>query len=292
LQLLRPSLPTTIEIRTRIDENCGAVLADPTQLHQLVMNLCTNAYQAMGESGGVLEIVVESHDVGVEEARSNPVLATGAHVHLQVRDTGAGMDEATKARIFEPFFTTKRPGEGTGLGLSVVHGIVTQLYGTISVTSSPGEGARFDVLLPRCAEPALVSTNRSDAGDAPRGDETILFVDDEPDVQQSMQGLLELLGYRTLTASNGDEALVRFKEHADEIDMVITDRAMPGMMGNELAAALRALRANLPIIMITGGAADAMPVELVSRYLHKPFTKDDLGAAIRSAMPRRAANGD
>ena len=103
-----------------------------------------------------------------------------------------------------------------------------------------------------------------------------------------MQGLLELLGYRTLTASNGDEALVRFKEHADEIDMVITDRAMPGMMGNELAAALRALRANLPIIMITGGATDAMPVELVSRYLHKPFTKDDLGAAIRSAMPRRA----
>jgi PAS domain S-box-containing protein len=293
LQLLRPSLPTTIEIRTRIDENCGAVLADPTQLHQLVMNLCTNAYQAMGESGGVLEIVVESHDVGVEEARSNPVLATGAHVHLQVRDTGAGMDEATKARIFDPFFTTKRPGEGTGLGLSVVHGIVTQLHGTISVTSSPGQGARFDVLLPRCAEPALVSTHRSDApGDAPRGDETILFVDDEPDVQQSMQGLLELLGYRTLTASNGDEALVRFKEHADEIDMVITDRAMPGMMGNELAAALRALRANLPIIMITGGAAEAMPVELVSRYLHKPFTKDDLGAAIRSAMPRRAANGD
>jgi PAS domain S-box-containing protein len=294
LQLLRPSLPANIEIRTRIDENCGAVLADPTQLHQLVMNLCTNAYQAIGDAGGVLEIVVESHDVGVEEAHSNPVLATGAHVHLRVSDTGAGMDDATRARIFDPFFTTKRPGEGTGLGLAVVHGIVTQLQGTISVTSAPGEGSRFDVLLPRSAEPALVSVSQAgaDAGPPP-GDETILFVDDEPDVQQSMQGLLELLGYRTLMASNGAEALVRFKQHADEIDLVITDRAMPGMMGNELALALRELRANLPIIMITGGAADAVPVETISRYLHKPFTKDDLGAAIRSAMPRRAAaNGD
>ena len=111
-------------------------------------------------------------------------------------------------------------------------------------------------------------------------------------MQQSVQGLLELLGYRALTASNGDEALVRFKQHADEIDLVITDRAMPGMMGTELALALRALRANLPIIMITGGATDTLPVESISRYLHKPFTKDDLGAAIRSAMPRRVANGD
>ena len=293
LQLLRPSLPATIEIRTQIDESCGAVLADPTQLHQLVMNLCTNAYQAMAEFGGVLEISVDSHDVGVEEARSNPKLATGVHLHLRVSDTGAGMDEATKARMFDPFFTTKRPGEGTGLGLSVVHGIVTQLEGTISVTSARGKGARFDVLLPRCAEPALVSPNRSSAPiDVPGGDETILFVDDEPDVQESVQGLLELLGYRTLTASNGNEALVRFKQHADEIDLVITDRAMPGMMGNELALALRALRANLPIIMITGAATDTLPVEIVSRYLHKPFTKDDLGEAIRSAMPRRAANGD
>ena len=293
LQLLRPSLPANIEIRTQIDEKSGAVLADPTQLHQLVMNLCTNAYQAIGDKGGVLEIFVGPHDVGIEEARSNPVLATGSHLLLRVTDTGAGMDEATKARIFDPFFTTKPPGEGTGLGLSVVHGIVTQLQGLISVTSAPGAGSRFDVLLPRCAEPALLPTRplRADT-EAPRGDETILFVDDEPDVQQSVQGLLELLGYRALTASNGAEALVRFKQHADEIDLVITDRAMPGMMGNELAMALRALRANLPIIMVTGGATDTLPVEIVSRYLHKPFTKDDLGAAIRSAMPRRAANGD
>ncbi len=290
LQLLRPSLPATITIRTQIEENCGAVLADPTQLHQLVMNLCTNAYQSMSRSGGVLEIVVEAHEVGLEEARSNPKLATGPHVRLRVSDTGPGMSEATKSRIFEPFFTTKRPGEGTGLGLSVVHGIVTQLEGTISVTSAPGEGACFEVLLPRCAEPALVSTNRPEEDDnVAHGDETILFVDDEPEVQRSVQGLLELLGYRTLTASNGDEALVQFKEHADEIDLVITDRAMPGMMGNELAAALRALRANLPIIMVTGGAMDSLPVEIVSRYLRKPFTKDDLGAAIRGAMPRRAA---
>ncbi len=293
LQLVRPSLPANIEIRTQIDDDCGAVLADPSQLHQVVMNLCTNAYQAIGDGGGVLTIIVEAHEVDVEEARSNPILATGAHVRLIVSDTGAGMDEATKSRIFDPFFTTKRPGEGTGLGLSVVHGIVTQLHGTIGVTSAPGQGSRFEVVLPRCAEPAIVAVSR-DAQEpgGPTGDETILFVDDEVDVQQSMQGLLELLGYRALTASNGDEALLRFKQHADEIDLVITDRAMPGMMGSDLATALRALRANLPIIMITGGATDSLPVESVSRYLHKPFTKDDLGAAIRSAMPRRVANGD
>ncbi len=292
LQLVRPSLPANIEIRMQIDDDCGAVFADPSQLHQLTMNLCTNAYQAIGENGGVLTIVVESHDVGVEEARSNPALATGAHVRLIVGDTGAGMDAATKARIFDPFFTTKPPGAGTGLGLSVVHGIVTQLQGTISVTSAPGQGSRFEVVLPRCAEPAIVAVSRpTTEAEGVAGDETILFVDDEPDVQQSMQGLLELLGYRTLMASNGDEALLRFKQHANEIDLVITDRAMPGMMGTELALALRALRANLPIIMITGGAIDTLPVESISQYLHKPFTKDDLGAAIRSAMPRRVANG-
>ena len=155
------------------------------------------------------------------------------------------------------------------------------------MTSAPGAGSRFDVVLPRCAEPRHRRPRCRSASETPNadGDKTILFVDDEPDVQQSVQGLLELLGYRTLTASNGDEALVRFKQHADEIDLVITDRAMPGMMGTELALALRAMRANLPIIMITGGATDTVPVESISRYLHKPFTKDDLGAAIRSAMP-------
>jgi CheY-like chemotaxis protein len=224
---------------------------------------------------------------------SNPVLATGPHVRLRVSDNGAGMDEATRKRIFDPFFTTKRPGEGTGLGLSVVHGIVSQLHGAISVTSTPGAGSCFDVLLPRSVE-APVATGEEPAGEAAQapGNETILFVDDEPDVQHSVQGLLELLGYRTLTASNGAEALVRFQQHADEIDLVITDRAMPGMMGTELALALRALRANLPIIMISGGPIDPAPVESISQYLHKPFTKDDLGAAIRSAMPKRAANGN
>ena len=293
LQLVRPSLPANIEIRTRIDEHCGAVLADPTQLHQVVMNLCTNAYQAIGDTEGVLEIVVEPHEVDLEEARSNPILATGPHIRLRVSDTGAGMDAATKARIFDPFFTTKRTGEGTGLGLSVVHGIVSQLHGTISVSSTLGKGSRFEVLLPRCSAAATqVALQLMRQTDPAHGGETILFVDDEPDVQQSVQGLLELLGYRTLTASNGDEALVRFKQHADEIDLVITDRAMPGMMGTELARALRSIRSNLPIIMITGGATDALSTDSINLYLHKPFTKDDLGAAIRSTMPRRVANGD
>jgi PAS domain S-box-containing protein len=291
LQLVRPSVPANIEIVNRIDERAGSVLADPTQLHQLVMNLCTNAYQAIGERGGTIEIVVESHDVGLDEARSNPALVTGPHLRLSVSDTGAGMDDVTKARIFDPFFTTKRPGQGTGLGLSVVHGIVTQLEGAIGVVSAPGRGSRFDVLLPRCADAVVtpVGEVRTDPGG---GDaETILFVDDEPDVQQSMQALLELLGYRALTASSGAEALTRYKQHAAEIDLVITDRTMPGMLGNDLARELRALRPDLPIILITGGATDSVPVDSISRLLHKPFSKDDLGAAIRGAMPRRAANG-
>ena len=291
LQLVRPSLPANIEIVNRIDERAGSVFADPTQLHQLVMNLCTNAYQAIGERGGTIEIVVEPHDVGLDEARSNPVLVTGPHVRLSVSDTGAGMDDVTKARIFDPFFTTKRPGEGTGLGLSVVHGVVSQLGGSISVVSAPGRGSRFDVVLPRCAEVPTVAANEDPADPADRGGETILFVDDEPDVQQSVQGLLELLGYRALTASSGAEALIRFRQHSSEIDLVITDRTMPGMLGSDLARELREIRPDLPIILITGGATDALPVDSISRLLHKPFTKDDLGAAIRSAIPRRAANG-
>ena len=290
LQLVRPSLPANIEIVNRIDERAGSVLADPTQLHQLVMNLCTNAYQAIGDRGGTIEITVEPHEVGLDEARSNPALVTGPHVRFSISDTGAGMDDLTKARIFDPFFTTKRPGEGTGLGLSVVHGIVKQLAGAISVVSAPGRGSRFDVLLPRCADATPAADAERTAASAGRGSETILFVDDEPDVQQSIQGLLELLGYRALTASSGAEALIRFKQHADEIDLVITDRTMPGMLGSDLAKELRAIRPNLPIILITGGATDTLPVDSISRLLHKPFSKDDLGAAIRSAMPRRAAN--
>ncbi len=292
LQLLRPSLPANIEIRSRIESDCGAVFADPTQLHQMVVNLCTNAYQAIGESRGTIEIVVEAHDVGTEEARSNPTLVTGPHVRLCVADSGPGMDDATKTRIFDPFFTTKGPGEGTGLGLSVVHGIVTQLHGAIGVVSAPGRGSRFEVLLPRCAEPVAVAAPERAAEGAPRGDETILFVDDEPDVQESMQALLELLGYRALTAGSGDEALKRFRQHADEIDLVITDRSMPGMMGSDLARALREIRTNLPIIMITGGATDVVPLDSISRLLRKPFSKDELGAAIRSAIPPRAANAN
>jgi PAS domain S-box-containing protein len=291
LQLVRPSLPANIEIVNRIDENAGSVLADPTQLHQLVMNLCTNAYQAIGDRGGTIEIVVEPHEVGLDEARSNPALVTGPHVRFSISDTGPGMDDVTKARIFDPFFTTKRPGEGTGLGLSVVHGIVKQLAGSISVVSGLGRGSRFDVLLPRCAATVSAADPEQAAPPAGRGSETILFVDDEPDVQQSIQGLLELLGYRALTASSGAEALIRFKQHADEIDLVITDRTMPGMLGSDLAKELRTIRPDLPIILITGGATDTLPVDSISRLLHKPFSKDDLGAAIRSAMPRRAANG-
>ncbi len=281
LGLLRATLPTTIEIRERLDPDAGCVLADPTQLDQVLLNLCTNAHHAMKTHGGVLEVTVERTS-GVE-----PGEPPGDGLRLTVRDTGIGMDTATLARVFEPYFTTKGIGEGSGLGLAVVHGIVTGWGGRISVTSEPGRGSTFEVRLPRetaAAEAAVPPPN----GALPRGTERVLVVDDEPTLTEVLQGMLEALGYRVTVTNDSGDALAKVRAAPGAFDLVITDQTMPHLTGAALTRELLRLRPDLPVLLYTGhgevldqaGAREAGARGL----LHKPVAWGDLARAVRGAL--------
>jgi PAS domain S-box-containing protein len=255
LRLLRASLPASIEIHCRMGDRLGMVLADPTQVHQIIMNLCTNAGHAMRETGGMLEIGLADTDLEGGDIAGFPDLAPGPYLMLSVKDTGHGMDRPTMERIFDPFFTTKRKSEGTGLGLSVIHGIVRNHGGAITVASEPGRGATFTVYLPRIECPAEKIPD-----DLPslveRGQERILLVDDEQDVAFSGGRMLERLGYDVVVKSGGREALALFRAGPEQFDLVITDHAMPGMSGTELAKELTRIRPGIPVILCTGYGLD------------------------------------
>ncbi len=250
LKLLRASLPTTIDVCYRAGERSGMVLADPTQLHQVVMNLCTNAADAMRE-GGSLTVELASADLPGGEIGGDPPLPPGAYLRLSVSDTGHGMDRRTMERIFDPFFTTKEPGRGTGLGLSVVHGIVRNHKGGISCASEPEKGTCFRVYLP------LVEGEGTGGEDAPieavpKGKERILFLDDEEDIVVSTQKMLVGLGYEVVAGSDSREALNVFRAQPERFDLVITDQTMPHMTGDRLAQEILGLRPGLPILICTG----------------------------------------
>jgi CheY-like chemotaxis protein len=263
------------------------VLADLASIHQVVTNLGTNAAHAM-PAGGRLEIVLEPFYVRDSFARANPELHEGEYAVLTVRDTGHGMDAATRARVFEPFFTTKAPGSGTGLGLAMVHGIMKEHHGAVLLTSETGQGTTV-----RCFFPSLLEEVRAGADTrthAPRGrGQHVLFVDDEPGLARIGSRRLALLGYHVTLASNGKEALERF--HADSsIEVVITDFTMPGMNGLELARELTRLRPDLPVIMTTG-YIDEFPPDAISeagvrRLVMKPVSMDDLGLVVAEALTR------
>jgi len=287
LELLKPVLPANIRVEDCLELDAGAVLADPTQLVQVVLNLCTNAAQALNESGGVLRVEVCGHHVGIEEARSSAVLVPGPHVRLSVIDNGPGMDDFTLSRIFDPFFTTRTRDEGTGLGLAVVHGIVTQLHGTVRVYSEPGEGARFDVFLPCSGEaiPAPIEpAGSSDEGVVGSG--TVLFVDDEPAVRAIGEEALTRMGYRVLTAGDGAAALEIFETAADEIDVVVTDQTMPAMLGHKLAERLKARR-DVPVVLMSGAGRPV--TDAVDVFVEKPFSLAALGRAVRSVQIQKPA---
>jgi PAS domain S-box-containing protein len=292
MRLLRASLPATIEIRQRIDPGCGSVLADPTQMHQVLMNLCANAEYAMRDRGGLLEVGLDGVDVDAEFAIRHPGLAIGPHVRLTVRDTGPGMPPSVRERIFDPFFTTKGPGEGTGLGLAVVHGIVTSHRGVITVDSAPGLGTRFEVFLPRLDAPEHAPTRAEPP--IPGGTERILFVDDEPLLTHLWDRMLQGLGYRVLSCTDGLEALEIFRATPEAFDVVITDQTMPKITGEELARELLRLRPDLPIILCTGFShtmteekAKAMGVRA---YLTKPLARRDIAQAIRRVLGQYTAS--
>jgi signal transduction histidine kinase/ActR/RegA family two-component response regulator len=286
LKLLRASLPSTIEIAAELNSD-ASVLADQTQIHQVVMNLCTNAAQAMQVRGGRLNLRLR--DVSVEEAFSGtpPTVGGPRWLHLQVRDTGHGMNAAVRARIFEPFFTTKEKGKGTGMGLSVVHGIVEACRGEIRVESAPGQGAVFDVFLPVAESGSLVEETRSDPPLAGRG-ERILLVDDEPQVARVTEMMLQALGYRVRTFTDSVAALEAFQADPEAVDLMVTDMTMPEITGADLAREVLALRADLPVILCTGfnaqiGEEHALTLG-IRKFLYKPVRRDDLALAVREVL--------
>jgi len=280
LKLLRSSLPSTVDIRKEIGDGPYEVLANPTQMHQILMNLCTNAGQAM-ESGGILEVKLETLDPkGTETERQ---------VQIMVRDTGVGMDSDTLERVFEPFYTTKAPGSGTGLGLSVVHGIVSDHGGSITVTSAPGAGTTFTVRLPVSEEgsPHVAP----DLSIAPSGQGRILFVDDEPAVTRMGEKLLGRLGYSVETETSSPEALRRFRAAPDDFDLVVTDQTMPEMTGEVLAQELRRIRSDIPVIVCTGFSKTftrERARELgIDGYVMKPSLATDLGQVVHDVLRER-----
>jgi PAS domain S-box-containing protein len=291
LKLLRASLPATIEIQQELSATEGTVLADPTQIHQLLMNLCANAAHAMRRRGGVLTVRLERVELDARAAATFPDLEPGAYHCLSVADTGVGMDEATLERIFEPFFTTKAPGEGTGMGLSVVHGIVKAHQGAITVSSRPGQGTTFRIYFPLLDDQAPAEP-LPQARELPHGQERILVVDDEEPLLSLVTRMLEMLGYRVTGRSSGAEALARFKMDPHAFDLVITDLIMPRMTGLDLAREIKALRPELPIILCTG-FSEQMSRERarelgIARLLRKPMVLVEVARTVREVLDQAA----
>jgi PAS domain S-box-containing protein len=290
LKLLRSTIPSTIEIKQHIETNCGYVLANPTQIHQVLMNLCTNAYHAMREKGGVLGVSVTPLEVSASDLIKNIHLKPGPYLLLEVSDTGHGMDSRTMARIFEPYFTTKAKGEGTGMGLSVVHGIVKSHGGDITVYSEPGRGATFHVYLP-VIERARVRAEDVSIAPPPSGTERILLVDDEESVAMVERDLLLTLGYQVNYFTSSEEALEHFRRNPFAYDLVITDMTMPKITGDKLSQELLDIRPDLPIILCTGFS------ELINResalklgirqFVTKPLMIGNFAQTLRETLAAR-----
>ena len=286
LSLMRSTLPTTIEIRQDLAA-VGLVLGDPTQMHQVIMNLCTNAYHAMREKGGVLAVGMSN--VAVESGMVQfPIdLPPGNYVQLAVTDTGCGMHPEDLSRIFDPYYTTKVEGEGTGLGLAVVHGIVKSHQGTISAHSEPGKGSTFHVYLPLLDRTeGEQETEREEP--IPGGHERVLFVDDEPVIANMGKQMLEKLGYEVIIRTNGIEALELFREKSEIFDLAVTDMTMPQMTGVELAKELLRIRADMPIILCTGFnysiTEERARAVGIREFVMKPLMMREIAAVIRKVL--------
>lgn len=290
LLLLRASLPATVEITQALDTAVGPVLADPTQIHQVLMNLCANAEYAMRGTGGILEVRLEAVEVDAAFVAMHPELQPGPHVRLTIQDTGHGMAPEIMERIFEPFFTTKGVGEGTGMGLAVVHGIVTSHEGAITVASILGQGTTFAIYLPKIREATTDIT--SPEGPIPRGEERVLFVDDEAVLAHMGQELLGHLGYRVIVHTSSVEALEDFRAAPQLFDVVITDQTMPHVTGEALAIELRRIRPDVPIILCTGFSysmtAERAQELGIAAFLMKPLVTRDLALTIRQVLAQRS----
>jgi CheY-like chemotaxis protein len=284
VKLLRATTPSTISITVNASTE-ALTLADPTQIQQVLMNLCTNAVYAMQEKGGSLDIELSDHTVSPSNGDPHGI-NPGRYVRMTVRDTGTGISADIKDKIFDPFFTTKKVGEGTGLGLSVVHGIVKQHDGHITVESEPGRGSTFTVYFPEISGEA--ETEGVEEAAIPTGSEHILFVDDEEALIEMSQDILAELGYEVTSRMNGREALSLLKEDPSGFDLIITDVTMPEMTGIDLATEALAIRPDLPIIMCTGHShlvdADRAKAAGIRAFAMKPLTKREIAKTIRRVL--------
>ena len=283
--LLRAWIPANVQIRTDIDTYCGNVNSDPTQLNQVLMNLCTNAVHAMRKSGGELDICLE-RVVDSAPQTSQGALSNGDWIHLAVSDTGVGMDKTTQERVFEPFFTTKSVDEGSGLGLSVVHGILKSFGAAVTVESEPGKGSTFHIYFPPGENISQVQV--ADDGISFRGNASILFVDDEEPIALMMKEVLDDLGYKLTIETRACRALEILLEHGDDFDLVISDQNMPDMTGCDLAEKLGELMPEMPFILFSGYNEVIDEGEIsrlgICQYLKKPMSIGAMCRAIEQTL--------
>ncbi len=286
LALIRSSIPTTIEIKQDIRKECGSIKADPTQIHQILMNLTTNAYHAMDEMGGELKVTLKEIELD-EFDLITPHLTPGFYACLIVADTGTGMDKDLTQRIFDPFFTTKEKGKGTGMGLSVVHGIVKRMNGAINVDSEPGKGTKFYVYLP-LANSASKNKNAQIKEPVQYGTERILLIDDEEAISTIGKQMLEHLGYQVTMHNSSLEALEVFRAAPDKFDMIITDMTMPKMSGDKLSIELIKIRTDIPILICTGYRETMSEEKAISLgikgFLLKPISLENYSQKIREVL--------
>jgi len=287
LKMLRSSIPTTIEIREQIISE-SMVIADPTKVHQVIMNLCTNAYHAMRDDGGVLTVALEDVEIVNPDDIPSLTMIPGKYVRLTVTDTGHGMDADVLAKIFEPYFTTKKQDEGTGLGLAVVLGIVQEHQGYTSVQSQVNEGTQFAVYLPVTDKKGETAPSLEEEPLDVAGNETILMVDDEAEILAMTKVFLEQYGYRVVAFQDGVQALQTFEQDPDAFDLVITDMTMPKITGDKLANRMMAVRPKLPVILCTGYSHKISSEEAlrlgIRRYIQKPVVLRDLVIAVRKNL--------
>jgi len=287
LKLLRSTIPNTIEIRQSLKTE-ATILADPTQMHQIMVNLCANAEYAMRETGGILNVGLEDVEVAEDLARMISGLQVGPHVRLTVQDTGSGMTPEVLERLFDPFFTTKPIGEGSGMGMAVVHGIITGHRGAIVVDSIVNKGTKIEVYLPTVPTQALDPLHAQNP--IPTRKETILFVDDEATIVRLGKELLTQLGYTVEVRTSSIEALSVFRQDPHRFDLVITDQAMPELTGDALSRELLRIRPDLPIILCTGFShvisAERAKALGIQGYLMKPLAIRDLVPIIRHVLDK------
>lgn len=289
-KLLRSSIPTSIEIRQNISKDVDTILADSTQINQILINLCTNADHAMPD-GGIIEIILNNIELDEANTAQHSDLHPGRYVNLTVTDTGHGISQEVIDRIFDPYFTTKEVGKGTGMGLSVVHGIVKKHNGAITVKSEAGKGTTFSIFFPAVEKDAVIESEPTEK--LPTGNEKILFIDDEPSIVNMTRQQLERLGYEVDTKMSSIEALELFRSKPDQFDLIITDMTMPSMTGDKLVKEVLNIRPDMPTI-ICSGFSDKIDAEKAkeigaAEYVEKPVDKRNLAFKVRSVLDGKKA---